>query len=1499
MKRFCIGILLIGSLLASGQEADISELKKQLKDKQTERLKQLKKFQSEKKLKRKKEGRSTQYGIVEQDSLEDGRLIYFKGVGLNNQPEFYQTHNYGGAVTTGVQYLRTGNRKSSYSGKGIKIGEWDGGSVYRKHEDFGGRITFGEDYFNVVFHATHVAGTIVGDGTVSQNLGIENTSGMAPEATLTSYDWDNDDLEMIEEAEEGLILSNHSYGNIAGVDDLGYDRPFFLGNINEKEDFHYGMYSAIDSVRDAIAYNFPDYLPIFAAGNDARKPGLEAGTEHYVWDGTQYVVSTAGRDASCATGFDCISYGSLGKNILTVGAIFKADYTASRTDYALAPFSSKGPTDDGRIKPDVVAPGYAIVSTSNYNSYASSNGTSMATPVVTGGIALIQESAKKHLKKTLKAATVKALIINEARDAGSYGPDYQYGWGVFDAFRSIKVIENKGKESLIEEFTLNDQEVKTLYVKASGKEDLKVTIAWTDLPGDPTTKALLNDRTKRLVHDLDIRVFDSKNKTYLPWKLNVEKPNDPAVRGDNDTDNIEQIVIENPKKNQVYRIQISHKGNFLYGGQNFGLVVTGLKSKKEQDVFIESLVTKEDRKSYKTPGIYLTLNGTKKFEDVEVHYKLKNAVQEIVLEKKKKVTYDPDNVQPIFLKLQSEDFSPIEKDKYTVEVQINHNEDKEVRNNQTVANYYYFVSHITSENDLYYQDFSGYDAFLLNQNILNTSALDFGWKGNADHTIYSSMTKRKGFGLTLLDNQAKVTTNPFYLKENQEFHLSVWGQSADQSENNLKITIKEAFSNQEIKSFTLTPSEVENNFIHYVQDFYFDHDDYVYMEIENEEGEAVVIDDFSCAFTNSKAVVVDYEVGKPMGRNNIVFSLSKMAWNEYTPILYDIDGKLIDSENEEYQYKWEVSHSNHEFVEGTSAQSVKPKIHLLDENAFVNVQLTVNNQYHSSNSQMLRTLKPQYGLVYFDYIDYYGRIFSSTLTYDKPEGMKHVGFLNSTLGFSIFGVGTTPRENVYSEGDNLLFKGVLDADKPTGYQYENLSNGRSKRFTFNEPGEYKMRIASKDTYTNGQNFSQTDLIHTYTIYDQFQPISNLTLDKRKKKYTLHWENPPLYDFEVMTFDQDSDEIIETAQFKGQPKLNWRIYDDQSGPDLAVNGLYSIVSESIDEETMRHEEVDNWAFLKRPNQTAAKYFSFFASMAKDYQGDRYEVYLLDAALLNRPGYPTINDFKTHGVVVKTQESNGLDKEIVWHNYTVLKTVDLEEIDLMNKELYIAFRHNTQASDQGSFLSVDFLKFHNVLDEVIKLSYPDNMHFNTSGKAAYGWKSLNPHVYPIQGYEIAEIDDKGNRTVIQTITKQLQNEFTIKKKQISSNTVKLGVTLLYDVSTKTDGANFNQELDVPEKKELTVNLNEESVLINPLLESKSVTLYPVPVENQLTIRTTGNHRGKVYYRLVDGMGRKVAEGSFDKKMEEQEEQLNLGGLRSEVYYMKIEIGQETYSKKIIKK
>ncbi len=1437
-----------------------------------------------------------QKSVVDIDSTADGNQLYFKGFNQFKAPVFYQSYNYGGAVATGVDFLRNGTNKTSYYGEGIVLGEWDGAGAYSEHQDFDNRVQV-MDGSGSASHATHVAGTMLGSGSLSEEMRIESTQGMAPKASLRSYDWTDDELEMIDEALGGLTTSNHSYGLSAGVIYTN-GAYLFLGREDEAEDYGYGFYGEYDAYRDEIVYNLPHYLPVWAAGNDGNNPGLEEGTSHYVWNGSGYVVSTRERKASCWTGYDCISEGSIAKNILTVGAIYKAPYNAQPSDYRITDFSSKGPADDGRIKPDIVAPGHSIVSTNNGGGYFSQNGTSMATPVVTGGIALIQESAKKHLKKQLQASTVKALVINTAKEAGNEGPDYHFGWGVFDAFESVKSIENNGKGSLIEEYTLNTNETKTFYVTSSGSEALKVTIAWTDVPGIPSDEPVLNDRRAMLINDLDLRIYDEKNKVYMPWKLDPNNPSQLATKGDNTVDNVEQIVIENAKKNGVYRIQVSHKGDLMYGGQNFSIVATGLKTKKESDLSILKLESKADQKSYDTPGIYVTLEseGKKVLKDVEIEYVLKNSTQEVVLKKKKKIDFDPSDATPIFLKLEKKDFEITTKNKYKVEVTVNHSEDDDIRNNSSSLEYFYFVERIETSEDLYYQNFFNYNVSLYQQGIKGSEYMNLGWVGNAGATAFSTTGRTKGLSIVMINAEAEIKTNPFYLIANQEYLMSVWARSYQEGGEIEGITfnVKDAFTDAILETVHLEDAQ-GSGFMNLNKPFSLAKEGYVYLEFINPEGGTVGLDDFTLAFNGSESRIVDYKVGKPLGRG--IPSVTKVAWNEFTPILYDQTYTEIvaDSTN---RYAWKISGSDYVFEEETNVNSAAPKIRLIDPDRFVNVQLMVNEKFSSSTENDLKTTQPYFDFYYLDFIDYYdlGTTSIPGNTYEDKEGKNYIGFRNDFLGFRIGPASSNPYQNSMMENDRGFYKSSIFLDDTT--DVEDMSRGKFKAYRFKEMGDFVLSIRTVDASSDGQYFDETVPIHNYEILDQFQPISNLTLEEKDEEtFKLKWENPPLYHFEVMTFGTDYENYLKTAQFKGDTALGWRLHS--SNPILSVNGGYSMVSESINEETMQHQEIDNWFFTYKKNRAAAQYFSFFASMADDYKGDQYEVYLLDASKINQPENPTVNDFKTHGVIVKTEELTGLDQETKIANYTVLKTVDLKEHDLMNKDLYIAFRHHTEASRNGSFLSIDLLKFHNVLDEEIDLNYRYNRLYQTAGKSDIGWKSLNPHVYPIQGYEIAEIDQEGNRKVIKTIDKKVKKSVAIKKSKISEETAKLGVTLLYDLSSQVDGGSYEQvELDDPNHQELTVDLpSSETTGENGC---GYVALYPIPVKHHddLHLKMKNNYRGKVEYEIYNLFGFKKVQGDFKKKEEEIEQKIKVHHLRSGIYFVKIRMGEKMVFRKFLK-
>jgi len=103
-------------------------------------------------------------------------------------------------------------------------------------------------------------------------------------------------------------------------------------------------------------------------------------------------------------------------------------------------------------------------------------------------------------------------------------------------------------------------------------EPLMASISWTDPESENINRGDLNSTSAALVNDLDIRITKG-DETYLPWKLNPAKANDPATKGDNKVDPFERVEVENAKGS--YTITVLHKGGLKNGLQDFSLIVTG------------------------------------------------------------------------------------------------------------------------------------------------------------------------------------------------------------------------------------------------------------------------------------------------------------------------------------------------------------------------------------------------------------------------------------------------------------------------------------------------------------------------------------------------------------------------------------------------------------------------------------------------------------------------------------------------------------------------------------------------------------------------------------------------------------------------------------------------------------------------------------------------------------------------------------------------------------
>ncbi len=491
------------------------------------------------------------------------------------------------AETVGVDHLWPGG-SSGYGLDGSNVagelGVWDAGSVLITHQEFGGRVAVGdpEGSPTVHYHATHVGGILAAAGVDPL------AKGMSYAAFLDSYDWVDDDDEMATAAAAGLLASNHSYAYVAGWRwNSGDGNWYWYGDVNVStvEDPGFGCYIGACADWDQIAVDAPYYLIVKSAGNDRNDYGpSEEDPGHYYWNpgmnDWDWSEDLREYDGEADNGFDTIPYRGNCKNILTVGAVddVPGGWTQP-SDVVMSSFSGWGPTDDGRIKPDLVANGIGLYSTYSESdtSYASFSGTSMSGPNAAGAIHLLaQHWRDTHGAVTARASTLKALVIHTANEAGADpGPDYSHGWGLLDAHAAADVIAADATiPERVVEASLAQGEADTLVAYSAGDQPLAATICWTDPAGSPVPWAL-DPADPMLVNDLDLRIERvSDAAEYEPWVLNPAAASVAATTGDNVRDNVEKVEAGTPVAG-AYRVIVNHKGSLAGSSQAYGLVITG------------------------------------------------------------------------------------------------------------------------------------------------------------------------------------------------------------------------------------------------------------------------------------------------------------------------------------------------------------------------------------------------------------------------------------------------------------------------------------------------------------------------------------------------------------------------------------------------------------------------------------------------------------------------------------------------------------------------------------------------------------------------------------------------------------------------------------------------------------------------------------------------------------------------------------------------------------
>lgn len=372
------------------------------------------------------------------------------------------------------------------NGKGVTVGVGDDADI-STHIDFAGRLisrTPGPPNN----HGTHTSGTTAGAGIINVKY-----RGMAAKATIINQYFSD------------IIFNAAAY--ITDYNMVATNNSYHTANTGCAGE---RVYNSLSRYADAQMNSNTSLQHVFASGNDG---GLTC---------SPYPASFG----TVKTGWQC------SKNILTVGAL-------NVTNNTIASFSGRGPTADGRIKPEITADGVSVRSSISFNRYGYNSGTSMACPAVTGSVALLYERYRQQNEGSdPKSALIKAIACNTAEDLGNAGPDYTFGFGMLNTRRAVDAIDSA--RYFISSVAGENGNTHNIKVPANVKQ-LKIMLYWNDVAASTIT-------VPALVNDLDLAVIEPSTALRRPMILNstASSVNNAATEGADHINNIEQVVINNP-----------------------------------------------------------------------------------------------------------------------------------------------------------------------------------------------------------------------------------------------------------------------------------------------------------------------------------------------------------------------------------------------------------------------------------------------------------------------------------------------------------------------------------------------------------------------------------------------------------------------------------------------------------------------------------------------------------------------------------------------------------------------------------------------------------------------------------------------------------------------------------------------------------------------------------------------------------------------------------------
>lgn len=472
------------------------------------------------------------------------------------------------------------------SGAGVVLSIFELAPADPTHPEFSGRFTV---HFQCIGasdtqcnrtdykqHATHVSGTMIAKGLNA------DAKGMSTEATLHEFRaaCPNNDVtsatacggDWIENKDVTIKTLNSVADNNSWGFTLGWVPEGTTGWSWEEDDELIGGYDdEVSASIDAAAID-SGTLMVHAAGNEGQNSGPTTAPFRHnhvdenfnptsdVWcysqDGTGNdcpATSCPGGKARCETTrhpvrspFGAINWLASEKNVLAVGSV--------TSEPLISTFTSRGPAKDGRVKPELSAKGQPLFSTFPNGLYGSLQGTSMASPVVSGTIGLFTQQWWKltgNASVRPSAVMLKAIAIAGADDLGLAGPDATYGFGLLNGKKSVDIMiadNAQGKRIKFDSATQGSQFDYPFTLATA--QDLRFVLSWFD----PETIVLTSDPTQPvLINDLDLKVVGPTGATTLPYALNKNDPCytfgsgavcQPAARAVNVVDNNEEVEIK-------------------------------------------------------------------------------------------------------------------------------------------------------------------------------------------------------------------------------------------------------------------------------------------------------------------------------------------------------------------------------------------------------------------------------------------------------------------------------------------------------------------------------------------------------------------------------------------------------------------------------------------------------------------------------------------------------------------------------------------------------------------------------------------------------------------------------------------------------------------------------------------------------------------------------------------------------------------------------------------